>query len=208
MVNPRNPAPIGGSGLILERIGAWHDADQIEPDRRISPLRPHDIRHTFAFSLSERRAPTPTNWSAALATAPSATSPATRTRPKRSPQATSRRCDAARRLRLVTRFLGAPLVGGGPGLVGDGVAQSDVAARGVGVGVGPRGDGRAPGAGGGDRGFPLGGVVAQDRPRRALRRRDSGQPPCGDCRWVRDPGRKRRPTSGAGETVGDSRSRP
>ncbi len=39
--------------LILERIGAWHDAEQIEPDRRISPLRPHDIRHTFAFSLSE-----------------------------------------------------------------------------------------------------------------------------------------------------------
>jgi len=39
--------------LILERIGAWHDAEQIEPNRRISPLRPLDIRHTFAFSLSE-----------------------------------------------------------------------------------------------------------------------------------------------------------
>lgn len=39
--------------LILERIGAWHDAEQIEPARRISPLRPHDLRHTFAFSLSE-----------------------------------------------------------------------------------------------------------------------------------------------------------
>jgi len=42
--------------LILERIGAWHDAEQIDPERRISPLRPHDyadLRHTFAFSLSE-----------------------------------------------------------------------------------------------------------------------------------------------------------
>jgi integrase len=41
--------------LILERIGARHDAEQIDPDRRISPLRPHDLRHTFAFSLSEAK---------------------------------------------------------------------------------------------------------------------------------------------------------
>ena len=97
--------------LILERIGAWHDAEQIDPERRISPLRPHDYADTRSPSpCRRRRAPMRTNWNAASATAPSATSPATRTRPRRSPQATSRRCDAARCLRLVTRFLAAPRV--------------------------------------------------------------------------------------------------
>ncbi len=38
--------------LILTRIGHWHDAEFPEPRRHISPLRPHDLRHTFAFHLA------------------------------------------------------------------------------------------------------------------------------------------------------------
>ncbi|WP_367758765.1 tyrosine-type recombinase/integrase [Ammoniphilus sp. 3BR4] len=38
---------------ILEQIGEWHDAEQLQPDRQISPLRPHDLRHTYAFLLSQ-----------------------------------------------------------------------------------------------------------------------------------------------------------
>ena len=37
---------------ILEQIGRWHDADIDDPERRLSPLRPHDLRHTFAFQLA------------------------------------------------------------------------------------------------------------------------------------------------------------
>lgn len=37
---------------ILEQIGRWHDAEMVDADRHISPLRPHDLRHTFAFQLS------------------------------------------------------------------------------------------------------------------------------------------------------------
>src|SRR5574341_212938 len=39
--------------LLLEQIGRWHDAEQPEAGRRISPLRPHDLRHTFAFQLAK-----------------------------------------------------------------------------------------------------------------------------------------------------------
>jgi integrase len=38
--------------LILEQIGRWHDAEVAEEARRLSPLRPHDLRHTFAFQLA------------------------------------------------------------------------------------------------------------------------------------------------------------
>jgi integrase len=38
--------------LILEQIGRWHDAEVSEPGRKLSPLRPHDLRHTFAFQLA------------------------------------------------------------------------------------------------------------------------------------------------------------
>lgn len=38
---------------ILERIGRWHDAEHTDPARWVSPLRPHDLRHTFAFALAE-----------------------------------------------------------------------------------------------------------------------------------------------------------
>jgi integrase len=37
---------------ILEQIGRWHDAEHADPERHISPLRPHDLRHTFAFRLA------------------------------------------------------------------------------------------------------------------------------------------------------------
>ena len=39
--------------LILEQIGHWHDAELADPSRHISPLRPHDLRHTFAFQLAK-----------------------------------------------------------------------------------------------------------------------------------------------------------
>jgi integrase len=39
--------------LILEQIGRWHDAELKDPSRHISPLRPHDLRHTFAFHLAK-----------------------------------------------------------------------------------------------------------------------------------------------------------
>ncbi|HEX9596486.1 MAG TPA: site-specific integrase, partial [Anaerolineales bacterium] len=38
---------------ILEQIGRWHDAELRDPERHISPLRPHDLRHTFAFQLAQ-----------------------------------------------------------------------------------------------------------------------------------------------------------
>ena len=37
---------------ILEMIGKWHDAGVKDEARYISPLRPHDLRHTFAFQLA------------------------------------------------------------------------------------------------------------------------------------------------------------
>ena len=38
--------------LLLERIGRWHDAEVTDFSRKISPLRPHDFRHTFAYRLA------------------------------------------------------------------------------------------------------------------------------------------------------------
>ncbi len=38
---------------ILEQIGRWHDAEIPDPKRHLSPLRPHDLRHTFAFRLAK-----------------------------------------------------------------------------------------------------------------------------------------------------------
>jgi len=37
---------------ICEQIGRWHDAEHADPGRHVSPLRPHDLRHTFAFRLA------------------------------------------------------------------------------------------------------------------------------------------------------------
>jgi integrase len=39
--------------LILAQIGRWHDAELADPARHVSPLRPHDLRHTFAFHLAK-----------------------------------------------------------------------------------------------------------------------------------------------------------
>jgi len=39
--------------LLLEQIGRWHDAEIADARRRVSPLRPHDLRHTFAFHLAQ-----------------------------------------------------------------------------------------------------------------------------------------------------------
>lgn len=38
---------------ILAQIGRWHDAEVRDLDRQIAPLRPHDLRHTFAFHLAQ-----------------------------------------------------------------------------------------------------------------------------------------------------------
>ena len=37
----------------LARIGRLHDSEHADTSRHISPLRPNDLRHTFAFGLSE-----------------------------------------------------------------------------------------------------------------------------------------------------------
>ena len=39
--------------LILEQISRWHDGEFTDAERQISPLRPHDLRHTFAFQLAQ-----------------------------------------------------------------------------------------------------------------------------------------------------------
>jgi integrase len=38
--------------LVLEQIGRWPDAEVKDDDRKVSPLRLHDLRHTFAFQLA------------------------------------------------------------------------------------------------------------------------------------------------------------
>ena len=38
----------------MAHIGRWHDAELDDPQRHISPLRPHDLRHTFAFQLARQ----------------------------------------------------------------------------------------------------------------------------------------------------------
>ena len=39
--------------LVLEQIGRWHNGEFSDPERQISPLRPHDLRYTFAFQLAQ-----------------------------------------------------------------------------------------------------------------------------------------------------------
>lgn len=38
---------------LVEQIGRWHDSEMTSEDRKISPLHPHALRHTFAFQLSK-----------------------------------------------------------------------------------------------------------------------------------------------------------
>lgn len=39
--------------LVLRQIGRWHDAEVKDAARHLSPLKPHDLRHTFAFQLAK-----------------------------------------------------------------------------------------------------------------------------------------------------------
>lgn len=50
---PNGRLSLRAFNLILEQIGRWHDAEQRDPTRHISPLCPHDLRHTFAFQLAK-----------------------------------------------------------------------------------------------------------------------------------------------------------
>jgi len=38
---------------LVHKIGVWHDAEQSEAERKISPLHPHMLRHTFGFRLAQ-----------------------------------------------------------------------------------------------------------------------------------------------------------
>lgn len=49
---PTGELSVRAINRILEQIGRWHDAEQTDPARKISPLCPHDLRHTFAFQLA------------------------------------------------------------------------------------------------------------------------------------------------------------
>jgi|SRR5215211_734899 len=51
----REPLGRSDEGLderLAASVGCRHDSEVKNPARRISPLRPHDLRHTFAFTLS------------------------------------------------------------------------------------------------------------------------------------------------------------
>ncbi len=50
--SPDGRLSVRAVNLILEQIGRWHDAEIRDPSRHISPLRPHDLRHTFAYRLA------------------------------------------------------------------------------------------------------------------------------------------------------------
>jgi integrase len=38
---------------LVRKIGEWHDAEQTEAERKLSPLHPHMLRHTFGFCLAQ-----------------------------------------------------------------------------------------------------------------------------------------------------------
>ncbi len=50
--SPDGRLSVRAVNLILEQIGRWHDAEIRDPSRHVSPLRPHDLRHTFAYRLA------------------------------------------------------------------------------------------------------------------------------------------------------------
>lgn len=50
--SPDGRLSIRAVNTILSQIGRWHDAELRDPSRHISPLRPHDLRHTFAYRLA------------------------------------------------------------------------------------------------------------------------------------------------------------
>ncbi len=50
--SPDGRLSVRAVNLILEQIGRLHDAEVRDPSRHVSPLRPHDLRHTFAYRLA------------------------------------------------------------------------------------------------------------------------------------------------------------
>ncbi len=50
--SPEGRLSVRAVNLILGQIGRWHDAEVRDPSRHVSPLRPHDLRHTFAYRLA------------------------------------------------------------------------------------------------------------------------------------------------------------
>ncbi|KWX04636.1 hypothetical protein TH66_00145 [Carbonactinospora thermoautotrophica] len=38
---------------LFERLGAWHDGEHPDEQRKLGKLRPHDLRHTFGFALAQ-----------------------------------------------------------------------------------------------------------------------------------------------------------
>ena len=50
---PGGRPSVGTINDVCERVGAWHDGDQPDPERRLGGLHPHDLRHTFGFRLAE-----------------------------------------------------------------------------------------------------------------------------------------------------------
>ena len=38
---------------LVHKIGEWHDLEQSEAERKLSPLHPHMLRHTFGFRLAQ-----------------------------------------------------------------------------------------------------------------------------------------------------------
>ncbi len=50
--SPDGRLSVRAVNLILEQIGRWHDAEIRDASRHVSPLRPHDLRHTFAYRLA------------------------------------------------------------------------------------------------------------------------------------------------------------
>jgi integrase len=50
---PDGRLPSRSINLICEQIGRWHDAEHTAPAGHISPLRPHDLRHSFAFAQAD-----------------------------------------------------------------------------------------------------------------------------------------------------------
>ncbi len=50
--SPDGRLSVRAVNLILEQIGRWHDAEVRDPSRHVSPLRPHDLRYTFAYRLA------------------------------------------------------------------------------------------------------------------------------------------------------------
>ena len=81
--SPDGRLSVRAVNLILEQIGRWHDAEIGDPSRHVSPLRPHGLRHTFAYRLAAVTGADSYELERRLGHRSSATSSATATRPSR-----------------------------------------------------------------------------------------------------------------------------